>query len=184
MSGRRLSDDEHALWSGVTRSVAPLPRRKPRAEPITVAASAGLLAPPAKPRPRPAQATPRTLAPPPAPLPPPAALGRRFKREVTRGKRAIEARLDLHGLTQTQAHHALLSFLRGAQARGSRLVLVITGKGAPGDDPLSERGVLRRQVPRWLRTAEFRAHVAGFEAAAIGHGGEGALYVSLRRTRV
>jgi DNA-nicking Smr family endonuclease len=77
----------------------------------------------------------------------------------------------------------LLAFLHSAQARGGRVVLVITGKGAPTDDYTSERGVLRRQVPRWLRLPEFRSHVVGFEEAHLGHGGEGALYVRLRRGR-
>ena len=185
MSRRRLSDDERALWSGVTRSIAPL-RRPPVAEaPADAVPAPSRSAAPPKAKPAPAvRPVPRPV-PAPLPGPPPLApLGRRFKQEVTRGRRTIDGRLDLHGRTQAEAHAALLGFLRATQARGGRLVLVITGKGAPGDDPLSERGVLRRQVPRWLRTAEFRAHVAGFEAAAIGHGGEGALYVSLRRTRV
>jgi len=63
------------------------------------------------------------------------------------------------------------------------LVLVITGKGAGGGDPFGERGVLKRQTPLWLRLPEFRRHIVGFEAAGIGHGGEGALYVTLRRAR-
>jgi DNA-nicking Smr family endonuclease len=63
------------------------------------------------------------------------------------------------------------------------VVLVITGKGARGGDAQSERGVLKRMVPLWLRLPEFRAFVIGFESAAIGHGGEGALYVTLRKGR-
>jgi DNA-nicking Smr family endonuclease len=119
----------------------------------------------------------------PRPAPSLVPLGRRFKQEVARGRRAIDGRLDLHGLTQAEAHSALLGFLRATQARGGRLALVITGKGVAGDNLASERGVLRRQVPRWLRLAEFRSYVIGFEPAGIGHGGEGALYVSLRRPR-
>jgi DNA-nicking Smr family endonuclease len=60
-------------------------------------------------------------------------------------------------------------------------VLVITGKGKMGAE--SERGVLRRQVPQWLSLPEFRSLVVGFEEAHIGHGGEGALYVRVRRAR-
>ena len=97
---------------------------------------------------------------------------------VARGKHAIDARLDLHGLTQAQAHAALLRFLRNAHERDARLVLVITGKGRGG-----ETGVLRRQVPQWLGLPEFRSLVVGFEDAHIAHGGEGALYVRVRRTR-
>ncbi len=103
-----------------------------------------------------------------------------MRRSVARGKEAIDARLDLHGLTQAQAHSALSHFLRSASAREARLVLVITGKGARGD---GERGVLKRQVPQWLALPEFRGFVIGFEDAHIAHGGEGALYVRIRRPR-
>ncbi len=84
----------------------------------------------------------------------------------------------MHGLTQAQAHSALLHFLHDAHAREARLVLVITGKGRGG-----ETGVLRRQVPQWLGLPEFRSLVVGFEDAHVTHGGEGALYVRLRRAR-
>jgi DNA-nicking Smr family endonuclease len=108
-----------------------------------------------------------------------APLGRRMKQRVARGKEAIDGRLDLHGLTQSEAHAALLRFLRAASARGARLVLVITGKGAREGG--SERGVLKRQVPHWLGLPEFRTLVIGFDNAHITHGGEGALYVRVRR---
>lgn len=105
-----------------------------------------------------------------------------MKRSVARGKETIDARLDLHGLTQAQAHAALLRFLRTASARDVKLALVITGKGkAAGDE--RERGVLRRQVPQWLGLPEFRSLVVGFEDAHITHGGEGALYVRVRRAK-
>ena len=123
---------------------------------------------------------------PPAPARPPAApalapLGRRLRQRLARGVKAIDGRLDLHGMTQARAHGALLGFLRAAQARGSRIVLVITGKGIV--DAAGERGVLRRQVPLWLRLPEFRDCVTGFEGAGAGHGGEGAIYVQIRRRR-
>jgi DNA-nicking Smr family endonuclease len=177
MSRRRLSDDEQTLWGGVTRSIAPLRRRS--REPVAETAEPVS----ARSIPVPKPITPSRPVRAPASPPPLAPLGRRFKQEVSRGRRAIDGRLDLHGMTQAQAHSALLAFLHSAQARGGRVVLVITGKGAPTDDYTSERGVLRRQVPRWLRLPEFRAHVVGFEEAHIGHGGEGALYVRLRRAR-
>ncbi len=104
-----------------------------------------------------------------------------MKKRVARGKDEIDGRLDLHGLTQSEAHAALLRFLRTASSRGARLVLVITGKGARAAE--GERGVLKRQVPHWLGLPEFRALVIGFEDAHIAHGGEGALYVRIRRTR-
>ncbi len=114
-------------------------------------------------------------------LPPLAPLGRRLKKRVGRGKETIDGRLDLHGLTQSQAHAALLHFLRSASARGARLVLVITGKGARAGQ--GERGVLKRAVPQWLSLPEFRAFVIGYEEAQVAHGGEGALYIGIRRTR-
>jgi DNA-nicking Smr family endonuclease len=104
---------------------------------------------------------------------------RRLKQRVARGHDAIEARLDLHGLTQREAHAALLRFLRRAQAEGAKIALVITGKG----DGASERGVLKRQVPLWLVLPEFRPFIVGFEDAHVSHGGQGALYLRLRRAR-
>jgi DNA-nicking Smr family endonuclease len=96
----------------------------------------------------------------------------------------IDAALDLHGLTQSEAHDALRGFLRHSQARGARLVIVVTGKGGPRDEPgrwPQERGVLRRLTPHWLREADLRSVVLGFEEAGRAHGGSGALYVRLRR---
>ena len=112
-------------------------------------------------------------------------MGRRLKQRVARGHEPIGARLDLHGFTQSEAHAALLRFLQSAQADGHKTVLVVTGKGAGSvpRDPLAERGVLRRQVPLWLALPEFRSFVIGFEVAHAGHGGQGALYVRLRRRR-
>lgn len=179
---RPLKDDEHALWQDVTRSIVPLRRRA-----LLAAAAAEGKAPP-----EPAVSTrPKKIAAPPPPVAKPAPpalapLARRLKQRVARGSEPIDARIDLHGMTQAQAHQALQRFLRNAQADGARMVLVITGKGARGDDARArgeERGVLKRQVPHWLRLPEFRPYVVGFADAGIGHGGEGALYVRVRRTR-
>ena len=85
------------------------------------------------------------------------------------------------GTSTRRIRARLRAFLRDAHANGHRTVLVITGKGKLGAE--SDRGVLRRQVPQWLALPEFRALVVGFEEAHIGHGGEGALYVRLRRRR-
>ena len=177
MTRRRLSDDEHTLWTGVTRSIKPL---RPRPDPAKVA-SAAVIAPKPSTRPKAVASIPAPAARPPAP-PALSPLGRRFRQRLSRGSEAIEARIDLHGLTQAQAHDALLRFLRTSHGRGVRTVLVITGKGGRGGGD-GERGVLKRQVPMWLRTAEFRAFIVGFEDAGIRHGGEGALYVRLRRPR-
>jgi DNA-nicking Smr family endonuclease len=188
MTRRRLSDDERALWQGVTRSIAPLrdARRRKRAETEPAAATAPKPSPPAKqakpksnPSPGPKPAGPAAPRATPSP-PPPAPLGRRVRQRIARGTLAIDGRLDLHGMTQAEAHAALLGFLRRSQAAGARIVLVITGKGSGRD---GERGVLKRQVPQWLRLPEFRGLIVGTEPAGIGHGGEGALYVSLRKAR-
>src|SRR5262249_10896411 len=108
-------------------------------------------------------------------------LDRRTKQRIVRGIDTIEARIDLHGRTQNDAHEALLRFLQRAQAKGAKTVLVITGKGS--GDGSRERGVLRRQVPLWLSLPEFRAYVLGIEDAHVSHGGEGALYVRMRKAR-
>jgi DNA-nicking Smr family endonuclease len=111
-------------------------------------------------------------------------LERRLKQRLARGTEPIEARLDLHGRSQSEAHAALLHALRRAQADGIKIVLVITGKGSLGGrDFASERGVLKRQVPLWLKLPEFRPYVLAIDDAHIGHGGEGALYVRVRRQR-
>ncbi len=105
-----------------------------------------------------------------------------MRQKLGRGTEPIDARIDLHGMTQADAHAALAHFLRRAQRDGARVVLVITGKGArPGSDPHAERGVLKRQVPLWLESSELRPFVVGFESAGVGHGGAGALYVRVRR---
>jgi DNA-nicking Smr family endonuclease len=175
---RMLTPDERVLWSLVTKTIAPLHDLAPLSHNDGAAPEAPALDPVVKSTgPGTIRTTPalpqRTLAPPPL-----APLGRRMRTRVARGKEAIDARLDLHGMTQAQAHSALLHFLRNAQTRGARLVLVITGKGARGE---GERGVLRRQVPQWLGLPDFRGFIVGFEDAHIAHGGEGALYVRVRR---
>ena len=174
--GRSLSDDERVLWDTVTRAVAPLRKRKAkkREEPA-LAASSPLPAKPARAAKIVPAAAPKAQAPPLAPL------GRRMRSKLARGSEPIDDRIDLHGMTQADAHAALAHFLRRAQARGARVVLVITGKGMRADSDYSERGVLRRQVPHWLESAALRPLVVGFESAGVGHGGAGALYVRLRR---
>jgi DNA-nicking Smr family endonuclease len=117
--------------------------------------------------------------------PPLVQLDRRVKQRVARGRDAIDARIDLHGMTQSEAHDALLHFVRRAQTNGARLVLVVTGKGSARStrDGAREPGILRRQVPLWLALPEFRSVIIGFDEAHVTHGGQGALYVRLRRIR-
>jgi DNA-nicking Smr family endonuclease len=103
---------------------------------------------------------------------------------MTRGRLAPEARLDLHGMTLAEAHPELVRFVLGAQAQGLRLVLIITGKGKPppDHDPLPRRtGLLRHQVPVWLRQPPLGPAVQQVAEAHLRHGGAGALYVYLRR---
>ena len=179
--GRRtLSAEERALWRGVARSIKPLRHRRER-DALDEESDALAAAPPRPPPPKakPVKpAVPARPAKPPGP-PPLAPLARREKQKLVRGRAPIDARLDLHGMTQEEAHAALVHFLRRSQRAGARFVLVITGKGARAGG--EGGGVLRRQVPLWLGLAEFRDAVVGFEEAHMAHGGEGALYVRLRR---
>ncbi len=179
----RISDEDAALWQAVARTIKPLKRRR-------TSADVGVVAPKPKAGVRQAKVVSKRQTPSqPAPTasrpvlsePPLIVLARRDRQRLSRGTADIDARLDLHGRTQQQAHVALLRFLRKAQVEDARVVLVITGKGAA--DARGERGVLRRQVPLWLALPEFRALVVGFSEAGIAHGGEGALYVRVRRGR-
>jgi DNA-nicking Smr family endonuclease len=179
---RALSEEERALWESVTKQAKPLRKSSRAAKPqeISSVAETPLAAKPAVSQPSlpsaKIQRTPKPEGPPPL-----APLGRRERSQLSRGRKEIDARLDLHGMTQTRAHRALSGFLQRAHSEGLTFVLIITGKGRLGAE--SERGVLRRQVPQWLNLPEFRALVVGFEEAHIGHGGEGALYVRIRRMR-
>ena len=177
---RHLSEEERALWESVARQVKPL-RKKPR---LVKQAASPVAEPPAtrpssSPRPIVSVQAPKPSKPATPPLAP---LGRREKSRLSRGRSEIDARIDLHGMTQTRAHRALHGFLQRAHSEGLTFVLVITGKGKVGGGEAG-RGVLRRQVPQWLSLPEFRSLVVGFEEAHIGHGGEGALYVRIRRSR-
>jgi DNA-nicking Smr family endonuclease len=186
---RSLSEEERALWESVAKQTKPLRKKHRAAKPPagdSLATGAPAAAKPAAP-PKPPPSTKILRAPkpqvPPAAPPLLAPLGRRERSQLSRGRKEIDARLDLHGMTQARAHHALSGFLQRAHREGLTFVLVITGKGrAMGDE--SERGVLRRQVPQWLSLPEFRSLVVGFEEAHIGHGGEGALYVRIRRSKI
>jgi DNA-nicking Smr family endonuclease len=178
---RGLSEEDRELWDLVAKQVKPLRKHRttkvlaaPRAE---LSPSASVAKPAPSSRPLAAAPAPRPSKP---AMPPLAPLGKRERTKLSRGRSEIEARLDLHGMTQTRAHRALTAFLHRAHHEGLTFVLVITGKGRSG----GESGVLRRQVPEWLSLPEFRAFVVGFEQAGIGHGGEGALYVRIRRARV
>lgn len=179
---RLLSVEEKALWQAVAKTAKPLMR--PRKARIAAAKLADIDVPTTAPPPPMRATRPVVIKAKPATqqVLPLASLTRREKSRIAKGHREIDGRIDLHGMTQARAHRALIAFLHRSADEGALVVLVITGKGRTAG-PDSERGVLRRQVPLWLGLPELRPLVLGFETAHIGHGGEGALYVRLRRAR-
>lgn len=166
---RPLKPDELRVWAKVASTVHPLPGRAPP----MVEAQAGDAPSPALP---PKKTPP--ITPPPAAQrakPPPSAIEPRRHHRLAKERDEIGARIDLHGMTQDRARPALDRFLARAWDEGLRAVLVITGKGVSGD------GVLRRRVPEWLAEPALRDKIAGISPAHQRHGGDGALYVALKR---
>lgn len=192
--GQRLSEEDRRLWAQVTRDVTPLRNRpaavvpgksgrKPRRDVETVST------------------LPQTPAPPPEPLfarqdrAGDAGLDRRRYRRLGRGSETPDSRIDLHGLDRAAAYARLIRHLESAMRRGDRCVLVITGKGGRrytqrGELPPEFRrradfatgsGILRNAVPQWLDSAPLRDIVSGYSSSHARHGGDGALYVLLRR---
>ena len=198
---RGLTGEDAYLWGEIARLIVPLRGRAARIKaPAPAVETTPVPKPAPGPAPKPAPAPPKPMAktlakraalkpspPPSAPVPVPAppsvpGLERRVRLALRRGALRVDARIDLHGMYQGEAHGALIGFLMRARAAGHTHVLVVTGKGGPTyDDAFSERGVLRRSVPHWLRSPDLRNVVLGFEEAARHHGGAGALYVRLRR---
>ena len=174
MAARHPSRDERALWRRATGDVKPLAQKRARVEPEAAAEVAP------KPAPRPTTPIVRTTSPLPSLEPGESpGLDRRTAEKLRRGRLEIEARLDLHGMTQEEAHRALARFIHRTQENGARMVLVITGKGSA----TGGGGVLRAVVPRWLNEAGLRPRVLSFAWAQPKDGGSGALYVLLRRRR-
>jgi len=186
--------EDALLWKRIAETTKPLPGRKvelPAASAPPRKATAN--SPPAAPVAH--QGRPARPAPPKSPelrAGEARGLDKRTAERLRRGQVPIEARIDLHGQTQEEAHRALSAFIAGAHKSGRRCVLVITGKGGPpgarngsgeGVMPDRERGVLRRAVPRWLNEPDLRPLILGFAQAQPAHGGAGALYVLLRRQR-
>jgi DNA-nicking Smr family endonuclease len=193
------SQEELELWAKVTRHDEPLARRR-RPAPYDPAIEAAPVAIPPKPAESPAkdQDAPSPPAAKPGGIarnrnrpvepPPPQPFDPRAAQRIARGRREIDARLDLHGMRQSDAHAALRGFLARCQAEGYRHVLIITGKGInlEADErrdfwTSEQRGVLRRLVPHWLSEPSMRTHVVSFTESAIKHGGSGALYVTIRK---
>ena len=191
MSRRRtLRPDETELWQAVARTANPMHAVKPRRKLDTPPPAPVAIAHPEhaprlaafrlgeKSRLTPQHSLAPTLAD--APL----QMDARTHARMTRGKLHPEARLDLHGMTLSEAHPDLIHFILNAQSAGLRLVLVITGKGKqkPDHGPIPQRvGVLRHQVPLWLRQLPLAPAVLQITEAHLKHGGTGAFYVYLRR---
>lgn len=166
--GKDLSEEDRVLWSLVARTARPLKGREAVPIPSAPEESATVQLEQAI-----VSAVPQhSHRKGPAPV---HALDRPSAEKLAKGRLPIEGRVDLHGMTQSEAHGLLLSFLRRAHAGGIRYVLIITGKGSSGE------GVLRRAVPAWLSTAPFQPLVSSHAHAARHHGGAGAIYVRLRR---
>jgi DNA-nicking Smr family endonuclease len=168
-------EDDRKLWEFVTRSVRPIQKKPPEAKtggkntPKSPAKAAQKQAPVAAPSRTPVR---------PPPLPPSVPVPVFDKGEadaLRRGKRPIEARLDLHGMNQSEAHAALSRTIRAGRKSGRRTLLVITGKGRAGG------GVLRRLLPLWLE--EFSRDVLAFSEARPEDGGAGAYYLRLRKDK-
>lgn len=175
-----LSPEDRRIWARVAGSVTPSrPKKAARVIP-----GAAIVDPPAAPHPT-GWVKVRAAAPPYSPPPAtplrarglPEALEPRRQRRLSRERDPIEAKIDLHGFGRFQAQDALTAFLIGAQARGYRAVLVVTGQGRRGGT-----GVIRASVHEWLQAPALRGVVSGFAPAARRHGGDGALYVTIRRS--
>lgn len=177
-------DDDDRLWQAVSGGVEPLQSKRKRAPVARPPATPG-----AKPITKLAQTRPapvRAAPPPPRPaaLPPldksrPAGIDKRTAERLKRGKLGVEARLDLHGLTQAEAHRRLDHFLAEAYDTGVRTAIIITGKGRISQDG----GILRQMVPRWLNQAPNRGRVVAISEAQPKDGGTGALYVRVKKKR-
>jgi DNA-nicking Smr family endonuclease len=187
-SDKRGSDIENdaALWARIAQTATPLKKRN----------RATQVATPRKPAPSPkaklgAKADAKSLEAPKPPRPshaPHTGLDRQTARKLEKGALAVEARLDLHGMRQRDAHAALRKFLKWAQGKDYRHVLVITGKGSAREERTSfyeeeARGILRQAVPHWLSHGDLAPLIVSFSEAPRRLGGEGALYVRLRRLR-
>jgi len=180
----QAAEEDRAIWHRAVRDVAPLGgRSQPRPSPPPLGPFPPNPSPPSPPPPSalspsaPARPHPATRHAPTPPLDRFAGIDRASAERLKRGLHPIEARLDLHGMTQSEAHNALARFVEVSRAAGRRCVLVITGRGAFGG------GVLKGAVPRWLDEPTLRRHLLASAPAQPRNGGSGALYLLLRRHR-
>jgi DNA-nicking Smr family endonuclease len=172
-----LSSEDRILWGKVARSVTPLSGRAHEENQEELEQFAQLLDAPLPP-PQPSPSVALSAQKKPRQPHPQHTIDRPTRTKLAKGRLPIEGKVDLHGMTQSEAHSLLLSFLHRAYADGRRHVLVVTGKGAS----MGSDGILKRAVPEWLATPSFRALVSGYEQASRHHGGGGAIYVRVRRS--
>jgi len=200
-------DDGERLWKKIAEGVKPLketkhkrhakPGASPREDDAAVGKRAGDAAtmPAIVPRPLPPKREPSSPGPPPLGPGHLAGLDRRSGEKLRKGQMPVEAKLDLHGMTQERAHASVVRFIEAQHAAGARCVLIVTGKGGRAADPFQPkavpgrftfsagRGVLKEALPRWLNEPRLRPHVIAVQPASRAHGGEGAVYVLLKRKR-
>ena len=187
---RNLTEDEAILWHRVGRTVTPLRDRSLSLPPLSPEEAErefreAMQADKPKPKVngdidsdiRSPIGHARRPPPPKQPPRPEPVIDRPTTRKIAKGRIAIDSRIDLHAMTQHQAHDRLYAFLADQRSRGARHVLVVTGKGRS----IGSEGVLKRMVPVWLESPRFAELVSGYASAGRQHGGEGAIYVRLRR---
>ena len=173
---RPLSAEERALWAKVIATVRPL-----RPVPIAVTAEAE---PPAAPR-KPVKAPPSPATKPvvqPARPRPGVTLDGTWDRRLSSGSVQPDVTVDLHGYNLATAYDLLDTRLEQAIAMGDRVLLLITGKPPRGEPPVA-RGRIRAAVGDWLAASRHAGSIAAVRAAHPRHGGAGALYIILRRSR-
>lgn len=185
MADRRLSPDEAALWAKVmatVRPIAPRPVRVPQLAPVPAPSPAPSVRKPAgRVPPLPAPPSPRAAT---RPMAQDATLDGGWDRRLGRGAVAPDATVDLHGHSLSSAHGLLDAALDRAIARGDRVVLLITGKPPrPESERPHARGAIRAAVHDWLHASRHADAIAAVRGAHPRHGGTGALYIVLRRTR-
>lgn len=193
-SGRRrrvLTAEEARLWSTVVRKIKPIAESPVESGALVAVDQKPAVQSTGKKKPvkplSPEKSAPPLLKPASvakkAPQVPFAPLERQLRRGLSRGSSSVDATIDLHGMRQAEAHERLRCFILKAQRDGLKVVLVVTGKGnlADHDPSFDQRGVLRRNLPLWLRMPDLRPAIIGFEEASRQHGGSGAFYVRIRK---
>ncbi|HEX7871967.1 MAG TPA: Smr/MutS family protein [Sphingobium sp.] len=184
--GRGLSPDEETLWNALTRSVRALRKEAPLPVPQVVRpAEMELSLPPPAPRVK-GRVPPLRPAPAPPPAPrrePVAQLDRGWEKRIRSGRLQPERSVDLHGHNLSGAHVTLDAALGDAVRDGVRVLLVVTGKPRPGRIAPEGRGAIRAEIGHWLDRSPYADRIASVRVAHPRHGGDGALYIILRRDR-